>query len=183
MTCWWWGWYLDHYWNTHLVKTTTQLYGVPHGKAKVTSCLLHKIHSVFKSLMTIINEHTCCDWLNLWAIICRLRFTDYGSGMVSCEQQNVAGVLTIIDYQKFIWNIHIISCYLCFCKHSITQLGFMKPIKKFSTHMVVVHPYQNHVHSKGPWCHCFIDSSSPKHKDLYGLTLSQVKYQNTKRNT
>ena len=24
------------------------------------------------------------------------------------------------------------------------------------------------------WCHCFVDSLSPKHKDIYGLTLSQV---------
>ena len=40
--------------------------------------------------------------------------------------------------------------------------------------MFVSHPYHNPAHSKEHWWHCFVDSLSPKHKDIYGLTLSQV---------
>ena len=47
-------------------------------------------------------------------------------------------------------------------------------IKRFSIHMCVSHPYPNPAHSKEQWCHGFVDSLSTKHKDIYGLTLSQV---------
>ena len=32
---------VEHCHSTRLVKTTTQLYGLPHAKAKVKSCLFH----------------------------------------------------------------------------------------------------------------------------------------------
>ena len=34
---------VEHSCSTRLVKTTTQLYGLPHAEAKVQSCLFHKI--------------------------------------------------------------------------------------------------------------------------------------------
>ena len=63
----------------------------------------------------------------------------------------------------------------CHCKHLITLLNLMISIKRISIHMFVSHPYHNHAHSKEQWCHCLVDSLSPKHKDIYGVTLSQVK--------
>ena len=77
-------------------------------------------------------------------------------------------------YQTCIWNIHIISCDLCHCKHLVTHVDLMISIKRFSIHMFVSHPYPNPAHSKEQWCHGFVNSLSPKHKDIYGLTLSQV---------
>ena len=40
--------------------------------------------------------------------------------------------------------------------------------------MLVEHPYHNPAHSKEQWCQCVVDSLSPKHKAIYGLTLSRV---------
>ena len=72
--------------------------------------------------------------------------------------------------------VHIISCDLqvYHCKHLITHLDFMISIKRFSIHMFVSHPHPNPAHLKEQWRHGFVDSLSPKHKDIYGLTLSQV---------
>ena len=81
---------------------------------------------------------------------------------------------TLDYYQTCIWNIHIISCDLCHCKHLVTHVDLMISIKRFSIHMFVSHPYPNPAHSKEQWCHGFVNSLSPKHKDIYGLTLSQV---------
>ena len=36
------GMMVEHCCSTRLVKTTTQLYGLLHAKAKVKSCLLHQ---------------------------------------------------------------------------------------------------------------------------------------------
>ena len=40
---------VEHYCSTHLVKTATQLYGLPHAKAKVKSCLLHKMMELYNT--------------------------------------------------------------------------------------------------------------------------------------
>ena len=77
-------------------------------------------------------------------------------------------------YQTCIWNTHIISCDLCHCKHLVTHVALIISIKRFSIHMFVSHPYPNPAHSKVQWCHGFVSSLSPKQKDIYGLTLSQV---------
>ena len=37
------GMMVEHCHSARLVRTTTQLYGLPHAKAKVKSCLFHKI--------------------------------------------------------------------------------------------------------------------------------------------
>ena len=125
--------------------------------------------------MIITNEHTSCDWIDFWPIICRIRVTDCGSGMVSWEQQDTAGVETTIAWLSDMHlKHHIISCDLCHCKHLVTHVDLMISIKRFSIHMFVSHPYPNPAHSKEQWCHGFVNSLSPKHKDIYGLTLSQV---------
>ena len=51
---------------------------------------------------------TSCGWKDFWPIICRITFTDYGSGMVSWEQQNTAGVTTTIDW---LWDMHLKHTY------------------------------------------------------------------------
>ena len=127
------------------------------------------------TLMIITNEHTICDWIYFWPIICRISFTGYGSGMVNWEQQANAGWRQQwTGYQTWFWNIHIISCDLCHCKHLITHVDLMISITRLSIHMFVSHPYPNPAHSKEQWCYGFVDSVSPKHKDIYGLTLSQI---------
>ena len=51
---------VEHCHSTRLVKTTTQLYGLPHAKAKVKSSLLHKI-------MELYNTDDNYKWaLKLW---------------------------------------------------------------------------------------------------------------------
>ena len=40
---------VEHCHSTCLVKTTTQLYGLPHAKAKVKSCLLQKIMELYNT--------------------------------------------------------------------------------------------------------------------------------------
>ena len=127
------------------------------------------------ALMIITNDHTSCDWMIFLPIICSIGFTDYGSGMVSWEQQDNPGWRQQwTGYQTCIQNIHKISCDLCHCKQLITHIDVMISIKRFSIHMFVSHPYPNPTNSKEQWCHGFVDSLSPKHKDIYGLTLSQV---------
>ena len=43
------GMIVEHYCKTRLVKTTTQLYGLPHAKGKVKSCLFHKIMELYNT--------------------------------------------------------------------------------------------------------------------------------------
>ena len=124
--------------------------------------------------MIITNEHTSCDWIDSWPIICRITVTDCGSGMVSWEQQDTAGLETTLPgYQTCIWNIHIISCDLCHCKHLVTHVDLMISIEILHPYVCLT-PYPNPAHSKEQWCHGFINSLSPKHKEIHRLTLSQV---------
>ena len=155
------------------MKTTTQLYGLPHAKAKIKSCLLHKIMELYNTddnykwghmlwLDRILTNH-----MQEGSLIMDLGWWAENKIMLGCKQQ-------LNGYQTCIWNIHIISCDLCHCKHLITHVDLMISFKRFSIHMFAAHPYHNPAHSKERWCHCFVDSLSPKHKDIYGLTLSQV---------
>ena len=80
------------YWRQHLSCTVR-----PMPRPKLNLVYFVKSWN-YLTLMIITNEHTSCDWMIFWQIISRIGFTDYGSGMVSWEQQDNAGVETTIDW-------------------------------------------------------------------------------------
>ena len=86
------------WYSIRLVRTTTQMYGLPILRPKLFF-IAQKAWN-YTTLMIVTDQHTSCDWIGFRAIICRIRFTDYGSGMVSWEQQDNAEVEThLIAYQ------------------------------------------------------------------------------------
>ena len=88
---------VEHYHSTRLEKTTTQLYGLPHAKTKIKYFLLHKIMELYNTDDNYKWAHTL--WLDrILTNHMQEGFTDYGSGMVSWEQQNNVGVETTIDW-------------------------------------------------------------------------------------
>ena len=74
------------------------------------------------TLMIITNEHTSCDWIDFWPIICRIKFTGYGSGMVSWEKQNTAGVETTIDWLS---DMHLKHTYNLLWSLSLQTLDYI----------------------------------------------------------
>ena len=165
---------VEHCNSTRLVKTTTQLYGLPHAKAKVQCSLFHKIMELSNTgdnykwahklwLDRFLTNHMQDKGHWLWVWDSELRTTRYCWG----GNNNCLAI-------RHAFETHIISCDLCHCKHLVTHVDLMISIKRFSIHMFVSHPYPNPAHSKEQWCHGFVNSLSPKHKDIYGLTLSQV---------
>ena len=160
------GMMVKHCHSTRLVKTTTQFYGLPHARAKVQSSLLHKIVELYNTddnynwahtlwLDRILTNHmpegSLIMYLGWWAENTKI--------MLGWKQQ-------LTGYQTCIWNIHIISCDLCHCKHLITHVDFMISFKRFSIHMPAS-PLSDQ------WCHCFVDSFSPN-TYVGRLTLSHV---------
>ena len=149
-----------------LMKTTTQLYVLPHAKAKVKSCLLHQN-------MEFYNTDNNCNWKpkfwldNFWPVICRIDFIGCWSGIVNSAPYDREDSWITIDWLSDIHSKHTISCDHCHCQSLIAHVALILSIKRFFIHMLAS-PLSDQ------WCHCFVDSLSPKLKYIYGLTLSQV---------
>ena len=108
------GMMVEHCHSTRLVKTTTQLYGLPHAKAKVKSSLLHQN-------MEFYNTANNCNWKpklwldNFWPIICRIDFIGCWSGIVNSAPYDRGDSWITIDWLSDIHSKHTISCDHCHC--------------------------------------------------------------------
>ena len=173
------------WYSTGLVRTTTQLYGLPYAMAKVKSYLFHKKHGLIYNIddnykwahklwfdrFLINHMQAKVHWLCIWESKLRTTRCCWGGN------NNWLGIRHAFEtYPKK-------SCYLCHCKHLITHVDIVISIKRFSIHMFVPHPYPYPAHSKEQWCHCFVDSLSPKTQKHIWVNPFPSKSRTTNKNT